>query len=131
MTKLTDPQARALFGFVFAQVQHLLPDPLPRTGAQCMQLLREADQEKDFAAYKALVAASMCLDTGLPGELLRLSLHAKEAAFQARECLYWSAFLEVQSLTEPGHHGAKAGNRKRRQAMQAQREFIAAIGGAL
>lgn len=31
MTTLTDPQARALFDFVFTQVQHLLPDPMPLT----------------------------------------------------------------------------------------------------
>lgn len=138
MTTLTDPQARALFDFALAQVQHLLPDPLPLNLEHALQDLAPGQPGFRGATYHALAVLE-----GQRGQATNLA--AREAALHARIALAHEAcdnFPPLEALPEgraardraiQQHEmeSLQAGNLARQRAMLAQKEYMAAIGGAL
>ena len=131
MTTLTDPQARALLDFALAQVQHLLPDPLPPKLAPGQPGFRGATyhalsvleaqrgQATNLAAREAARLARLALaheacDTFPPLENLPEARQARDLAIQQHE---------TESL--------RAGNMARHRAMLVQKDYMSSIGGTL
>ena len=131
MTTLTDQQSRALLDFALAQVQHLLPDPLPPKLAPSQPGFRGATyhalsvleaqrgQATNLTAREAARLARLALaheacDTFPPPENLPEGRAARDHAIQLHEtdCL-------------------RAGNLARQRAMLAQKDYMASIGGTL
>ena len=138
MTTLTDPQARALLDFALAQVQHLLPDPLPQNLEHTLQELAPGQPGFRGATYNALSV----LDAHR-GQATNLT--AREAARLARLALAHDAcdkFPPPENLPEARQardlaiqqhetQGLQAGNLARQRAMIAQKDYMAAIGASL
>ena len=131
MTTLTDPQARALLDFALAQVQHLLPDPLPPKLAPGQPGFRGATynalsvleahgcQATNLAAREAARLARLALaheacDTFPPPENLPEGRAARDLAIQLHE---------TESL--------RAGNLARQRAVLVQKDYMSSIGASL
>ena len=138
MTTLTDTQARHLLDFALAQVQHLLPDPLPQNLEHTLQDLAPGQPGFRGATYNALSVLE-----AQRGQATNLA--AREAARLARLALAHEA---CDSFPPPGDlpegraardraiqqhetEALRAGNLARQRAMLAQRDYMAAIGGSL
>ena len=134
MTTLTDPQARALLDFALAQVQHLLPPNLE----QFLQELAPGQPGFRGTTYNALsvLEAHRGQATNLTARdaarLARLAL-AHEACdkFPPPENLPEGRAARDLAIQQHETQGLQAGNLARHQAMLAQKDYMASIGGAL
>lgn len=138
MTKLTDPQARALLDFALAQVRHLLPDLLPPNLEHALQDLAPGQPGFRGATYNALsvLEAHRGPATNLTAReaarLARLAL-AHEACdkFPPPENLPEARQARDRAIQQHETEALQAGNMARQRAMLVQKDYMAAIGGAL
>lgn len=138
MTTLTDPQARALLDFALAQVQHLLPDPLPQNLEHALQDLAPGQPGFRGATYNALsvLEAQRGQATNLAARdaarLARLAL-AHEACdnFPPPENLPEARQARSEAIQLHETESLRAGNMARQRAMLAQKDYMASTGGAL
>ena len=138
MTTLTDPQARALLDFALAQVQHLLPDPLPKSLEHTLQELAPGQPGFRGATYNALsvLEAQRGQATNLTARdaarLARLALaHASCDNFPPPESLPEGRAARDRAIQQHETESLRAGNLARQRAMLAQKDYMASIGGAL
>ena len=138
MTTLTETQSRALLDFALAQVQRLLPDPLPPNLEHALQELAPGQPGFRGATYNAL-----CVLEAHRRQATNLT--AREAARLARLALAHDAcdkFPPPENLPEARQardlaiqqhetESLRAGNLARQRAMLAQRDYMASTGGAL
>ena len=138
MTTLTDTQARALLDFALAQVQHLLPDPLPQNLEHALQELAPGQPGFRGATYNALsvLEAQRGQATNLTARdaarLARLAL-AHEACdnFPPPESLPEARQARSEAIQQHETESLRAGNLARQRAMLSQKDYTASIGGAL
>ena len=138
MTTLTDSQARALLDFALAQVQHLLPDPLPTTLEHALQELAPGQPGFRGATYNALsvLEAQRGQATNLTARdaarLARLALaHASCDNFPPPENLPEGRAARDLAIRQHETESLRAGNLARQRAMLAQKDYMTSIGGAL
>ena len=134
MTKLTDPQARALLDFALTQVQHLLPDPPPPN----LQDLAPGQPGFRGATYNALsvLEAQRGQATNLAAReaarLARLALaHASCDTFPPPENLPEARQARSEAIRQHETESLQAGNLARQRAMLAQKDYMASIGASL
>ena len=138
MTTLTDTQSKALLDFALAQVQRLLPDPLPQNLEHALQDLAPGQPGFRGATYNALsvLEAQRGQATNLTAReaarLARLAL-AHEACdnFPPPENLPEGRAARDRAIQQHETESLRAGNLARQRAMLAQKDYMASIGGAL
>jgi len=138
MNTLTDTQARALLDFALAQVQHLLPDPLPLNLEYALQDLAPGQPGFRGAIYNALsvLEAHRGQATNLTARdaayLARLAL-AHEACdkFPPPEALPEGRAERDRAIQQHETESLRAGNLARQRAMLIQKDFMASIGVTL
>ena len=138
MTTLTDTQARALLDFALAQVQHLLPDPLPQNLEHALQELAPGQPGFRGATYNALsvLEAQRGQATNLTARdaarLARLALaHASCDNFPPPANLPEGRAARDRAIQQHETESLRAGNLARQRAMLSQKDYTASIGGAL
>ena len=138
MTTLTDQQSRALLDFALAQVQHLLPDPLPQNLEHALQDLAPGQPGFRGATYNALsvLEAQRGQATNLTAReaarLARLALaHEACETFPPPETLPEGRAARDLAIQLHETESLRAGNLARQRAMLAQKDYLASIGGTL
>ena len=138
MTTLTDTQSKALLDFALAQVQRLLPDPLPQNLEHALQDLAPGQPGFRGATYNALsvLEAQRGQATNLAARdaarLARLALaHEACDTFPPPENLPEARQARDRAIQQHETESLRAGNLARQRAMLAQRDYMASIGGAL
>lgn len=138
MSPLTDTQSRALLDFALAQVQHLLPDPLPQSLEHALQDLAPGQPGFRGAAYNALSVLeahrgqASNLTAREAARLARLALaHAACDTSPPPENLPEARQARDRAIQQHETESMRAGNLARQRAMLAQRDYMAAIGGVL
>ena len=135
MTTLTETQSRDLLDFALAQVQHLLPDPLPPN--------LEQDLAPGQPGFRGATYHALCVLEAQRGQATNLT--AREAARLARLALAHEAcdkFPPPGALPEARQardraiqqheiEVLRAGNIARQRAMLVQKDYLASIGGTL
>ena len=138
MTTLTDTQARALLDFALAQVQHLLPDPLPPNLEHALQDLAPGQPGFRGATYHAqsVLEAQRGQATNLTAReaarLARLALaHEACDTFPPPENLPEARQARDRAIQLHETESLQAGNLARQRAMLVQKDYMASIGGTL
>ena len=138
MTNLTDTQSRALLDFALAQVQHLLPDPLPPNLEHALQELAPGQPGFRGATYHAqsVLEAQRGQATNLAAReaarLARLALaHEACETFPPPENLPEGRAARDLAIQQHATESLQAGNIARQRAMLVQKDYLASIGASL
>ena len=131
MTTLTNHQSRALLDFALAQVQHLLPDPLPPKLAPGQPGFRGATYNA-LSVLEAQRGQATNLTAREAARLARLALaHEACETFPPPENLPEARQARSEAIQLHATQGLQAGNLARQRAMLAQKDYMASIGGTL